>query len=120
MGEKSEQATAADTKAVADLQHAVKQFERAQHKHRAVGAEDTEPDWVFQDVLARALRGEKVRVPTTPQEWQLFTTQPKVAQAAKELATVCAAAVAAIQDCSIRDSHSLRTYLQNYCWRVTV
>lgn len=102
------------------LKAAVKAFEAEQSKYAEFGASDTEPDWVFQNALARAINGEEATMPTSPRDWQLFADVKGCGRAARALTAACRKAVKLIIGGKVKDSAAVRAYLLDYCWRVHV
>lgn len=102
------------------LKAAVKAFEAAQAKYSAFGANDTEPDGVFQYTLARAINGNEVVMPISSRDWQLFVDIKGCGAAARALTSACRKAVKLILGAKIEDSAAMRAYLFDYCWRVTI
>lgn len=56
------------------------------HHFSDYGAEDTEPSVILAETLEKAFRETTIRIPSTPEEWQLFSGMPGVDHAAKSLA----------------------------------
>lgn len=102
------------------LKAAIKDFEAAQQKYAEFGAHDTEPDGVFQNVLAKAINGDEVIMPTSPTDWQLFASSMKCGPAARALTSACRKAAKIILGCTLKDATAMREYLRDYCWRVYV
>lgn len=102
------------------IKAAVKAFEVAQAKYAAFGAQDTEPDGVFQYTLAKAIAGSGVNLPTTGRDWQLFTSSMKCGTAARALTAACRKAVELIRGTPVEDVQKVKAYLRDYCWRVNV
>lgn len=64
---------------------AMRKMELLQLKHSKYGAQDTEPDWEWQGVIADHFAGRDYRIPETASEWQLFDGMKGVKAAAKEM-----------------------------------
>lgn len=101
----------------------IKNFEKLQVKWAHTGAQDTEPDGVFQRRLYRAVHGKSVAIPTTVDGWELFSEEEGEEpigseQAAMQLSAQMALIVRLIQSCPLGESEELRKYLNDYCWRV--
>lgn len=97
---------------------AVKAFEETQSKWSKYGAEDTEPDGVFQSVIWKTFKGKPVDIPVTGDEWDLYTVNMKCGSAARALGAATQKVVEAIKETTIGESGALETYLRDYCWRV--
>ena len=115
-------------------------FNELVEKHREHGAGDTEPDWVFQELLWAAVSGEQPVAPTDARSWNLYThhTVPRtqtaeerdvavqnvlekitaVDAAAKELGDLSQTIIDYIEDCPIRRLATLKEHLKGVCWRV--
>lgn len=102
------------------LKSAIKAFEAVQLKYSQYGAQDTEPDAVFQHTLAKTVNGKSVTIPTTPANWQLFSSTMKCGIAARALTAACKKAVAAINTAPVKELGAIKAYLRDYCWRATV
>lgn len=102
------------------LKAAVTEFEAAQAKYSEFGARDTEPDGVFQRYLAKSLTQPDIKLPTTGEQWQLFTSTMACGNAARALTAALRKAVAVVRDCPVRELPAIRAYLRDYCWRSDV
>ena len=102
---------------LADVKAAVKRFEETQHKYRAFGAEDTEPDGIFQHILWKVANDEDTSIPMSGGGWELYASSMDCTEAADALHLAALGAVQAIFSCSMRESASVRRYLKDYCWR---
>ena len=103
-----------------EFQKLVKQFEKVQRKYAKFGAEDTEPDGVFQVLLVRAFRGKKPEVPTTVRGWQVYD-KPRadlVAAALAAAAAACVESLATLDDKPHGQVKEVEESLKDYCWRV--
>lgn len=100
------------------LKIAIEKVVEVMHRYTDCGASDTEPDAVFQCVLAKAVRGDKPTVPTTVREWQLFSCMTRSRNAAVALAKATQKCVDIIENAPREDRNSLYKYLTDYCWRV--
>lgn len=99
------------------LKKTIKQFEAAQQKYREFGAQDTEPDGVFQGVLMRAIKGKDAKVPTTGRGWELYASSMDCTEAANALAETAMACVRQISACPLGESAAVIEYVKDYCWR---
>lgn len=94
-------------------------FEACCSKHKKYGANDTEPDTVFQILIDRASRGEQPEIPRRPSGWELlYRDDPDCGRAAVELHNAAWSVVEAIEACPVRDMNTLRETLKDYCWRL--
>jgi len=113
-------ATKVTTSPLGKLKAAIEAFEAAQSLYHEHGAEDTEPDVVFQRLLADVVNGKTgVKVPTTIVGWQLYK-QKGAGQAAKVLATAANKVVNVIKNTTGDKLGPVRDYLREYCWRTGV
>lgn len=102
---------------VLSIKQEVEKFEALQEKHIKHGAHDTEPDFIFQDLLYSLLEGEPKEVPTTVSGWQLYH-QEGAAVAANELANQTKRILRMIGEVKVSDLAELRKYLTDVCWRI--
>ena len=102
---------------VAAVRQAVKDFEAIQSSLREFGAQDTEPDGMFQSRVSRASRGLRPGPPQGVVGWELFH-MPGADGAARKLTAACAAVINAIEACPISEQAELQGYVSDYCWRV--
>jgi hypothetical protein len=96
----------------------IKEFETTQGKYREFGANDTEPDSVFQSLLDAAVHGKAPNVPRTGTTWQLYTQSMDCSIAAQALHDAALVVVQNIEATPIRDLELVREYLRGYCWRI--
>jgi hypothetical protein len=99
------------------VRQAVKEFERVQFSLREFGAQDTEPDGMFQSRVSRAARGLRPAAPQGVVGWELFH-MPGADGAARKLTADCSAVINAIEACPISEQAELQGYVSDYCWRV--
>lgn len=128
--------------AVTRLLTAIKAFEVVCSKHSYSGANDTEPQSVFQHALVDTfMTGNRPEI-TTVSKWQLFSSEEDLEQskiAANELSDSLNNCLAVLTDssCGVRRRHlwkngqsvtppsdteinrELVKYLASYCWRVS-
>lgn len=102
---------------VAAVRQAVKEFERIQASLSEFGAQDTEPDAMFQSRVSRAARGLRPDPPQGVVGWELFHMEGADA-AAQQMTDACAAVIRAIEACPISEQAELQDYVSDYCWRV--
>lgn len=101
-----------------ELEAAIAEFEKAQAKYARFGAQDTEPDAVFQARLVRAAKGGNVRIPTDPEGWELYSDMRGAQVAADALFMACLKCVEVIEETPLGESQAVVKYLVDYCWRV--
>lgn len=99
------------------VRQAVKEFERVQSSLREFGAQDTEPDGLFQSRISRAARGLRPDSPQGVVGWELFH-KPGADKAARQLFVACTAVIRAIEACPISEQAEVQKYVSDYCWRV--
>lgn len=101
------------------LQKLVARFEKAQEKYSEVGAGDTEPDGIFQNILVRSFQKKDYNIPLCAERWQLYASEPQANQAAKRLSKLAQQCVALINE-EVAGCYTgpLEQYLRSYCWRV--
>lgn len=107
-----------DPPSLGTLRGLVKEFEafRAKHKHK--GAQDTEPDAVFQQLLVRAFKGKRPTVPSTPRGWELYSEARGVEGAARDLASKAQACIDHIGGIALSEAGPVESFLRAYCWRI--
>lgn len=110
--------TAEKTLTVETVFEEIKAFEAVQKKYRKYGAQDTEPDGIFQRVIDASVRGKEPKIPRSGHGWELYANSMDCAAAANALHDQALRVVKAIEACPIRDLDRLQTKLKNYCWRL--
>ena len=114
---------ASETKVLSKLdefQRLVKNFEAVQTQYRRCGAEDTEPDGVFQVIIVRAFKGEPTAIPTTSQGWQLYSMKrasPTAARRLADAALLCTQYLSSVE-LTRQEAQEFESYLRDYAWRV--
>jgi hypothetical protein len=96
----------------------IKAFEALQSKYRNFGANDTEPDGVFQRLLDRAIKGEGPAIPRTGAGWDLYDRSMDCTEAANALHDQALKIVQLIEGCPVREIANLQNKLRDYCWRL--
>jgi hypothetical protein len=96
----------------------IKEFEQIQSKYRSFGANDTEPDGVFQSLLDAAVHGKGPAIPRTGAGWDLYTSSMDCTEAANAMHDAALVVVRNIEATPIRDIAIVKEYLRNYCWRI--
>ncbi len=107
------------SKILQELKKLIKEFETFQAKYAKQGAQDTEPDGVFQVCLVRAFKGKDVKVPDTPEGWELYSETRGAKDAAFTLSAAAWACVNFIRGIPICEAEPVQKYLEDYCWRVS-
>lgn len=69
------------------IQEAFQRFYRVQDRYACYGAYDSEPCYVMRSYLRKSLRFDEgpARLPTTAEDWQLYTCSMKCGNAARSL-----------------------------------
>lgn len=101
-----------------EIFHEIKQFEKLQSKFRDYGANDTEPDGVFQNLLDKAINGHGPAIPRTGAGWDLYDSSMDCEAPARELHDQALKIVQMIESCPIRELAALKQRLNQYCWRI--
>jgi len=96
----------------------IKEFEKTQSKYREFGANDTEPDSVFQELIDAAVHGKGPYVPKTGTTWQLYTQSMDCTEAAQALHDAALIVVQNIEATPVRDLELVKEYLREVCWRI--
>ena len=107
------------SESVERLKGLLRLFEATQSQYRRFGAQDTEPDGILQQLLVRAIKGKKPKVPTAADDWELYSDMKgrnRAVAALREAATAC---VQHIESVPIGQAADVETYLRDYCWRVS-
>ncbi|WP_353208420.1 hypothetical protein [Sphingorhabdus sp.] len=96
----------------------IKEFEKVQSKYREYGANDTEPDGVFQSLIDKAVHGKAPSVPRTGSGWDLYASSMDCTEAAQALHDAALVVVQNIEATPIRDLELVKEYLRGVCWRI--
>lgn len=96
----------------------IKAFEALQSKYQKFGANDTEPDGVFQRLVDNAIKGKGPAIPRTGEGWDLYANSMDCTEAAAALHDQALKVVRAIEACPIRELGRLKEKLEDYCWRL--
>lgn len=99
------------------LQAAHDHFTEVQKKLSKFGAEDTEPDFVYQDAVKAAMQGQPYE-PRDANAWQLYSELPGADKAAVRLNHALQRVVNVISTAAIGESASLLKWAKQYLWRV--
>ena len=100
------------------VKESVKEFEATQTKYRDFGAADSEPDGVWQRLLARAIKGEAPSPPRTGDGWDLYVSSMDCAEAAEALFTAALKTIQVIESCPVRDIAPVKEFIEKHCWRI--
>lgn len=103
--------------ALAAVKTAIRNFEAAQLKYREYGAQDTEPDSIFQGILWKVINDEDTDIPMSGDGWELYASSMDCKEAADALHLACLGVVQAIFSCPMIARRELRKYIKDYCWR---
>lgn len=96
-------------------------MEDLMHKYSEFGAEDTEPDWHFQNTLRKAINGEDgVIWPINAEWWELYTASMDCSEAGKALTKQAEKIVSVIRETKMKDFKQVQNLLKEYCWRVDI
>ena len=92
--------------------------ERAAH-YRELGAEDTEPQFIFQAALVDHFKGKHVHpvTPMTANDWELYSSEPGAGTAARSLTSKLKSCLKAMDRVPHKDRESLSDYIEEYCYR---
>ncbi len=104
-----------------ELKKLVKKFEKAQATYADCGAEDTEPDTIFQGILVKAIIGAAVDIPSSANGWHLYSegNKAKTKRAVKALFGIAHQCKNLIGEVKINESSPIRHYIKDYCWRIS-
>jgi hypothetical protein len=94
------------------FQTAVKDFQALQNTYRKTGADDTEPDTVFQKMLYDAFHGN----PKLPTDWQLYEGEATATESLTNQAKIC---LEKLLETPHRYHKFLQEWIDNFCWRVS-
>jgi hypothetical protein len=92
-------------------------MEALQHKLRKWGADDTEPDWHYQDQVRNALFGKAPMI-LTAREWELFSDIPGAARAASQMSTQTLRVCTVVLNCKVSELGAVKEYMREFFWRV--
>ncbi len=93
-------------------------FDRLQKKYRRYGAQDTEPDGLFQELLVKAVKGKSFTVPSSPDDWELYSETKGANAAADALGAAANACVDFIRSAKGYEMVLVAAFLRDYCDRV--
>lgn len=96
----------------------IKDFEKTQSKYKAFGANDTEPDGIFQRLIADTVEGRQRTIPATGHDWELYASSMDCTEAAKALYAAAELVVKNIELAPIRDLAAIKQFIRGYCWRI--
>jgi hypothetical protein len=100
---------------IAELTKAIAEFEAIQKRYENVGAWDSEPDGVFQELIMEAFGGS-VPIYDTVEDWCLYEMDG--AQfAAKDMGRAAQTVVDIIHD-NPEHYDAMHQYVSKYCWRL--
>lgn len=99
------------------LDLAIQEFGKCQKAHRESGAMDSEPIYIFSDLLKTTLeQGRDVRVSRCPDYWQLYTNSKDCYFAGEALGDAAQKCVDIILDCPTRHRAEVEDVVGRYVW----
>lgn len=98
---------------------ALKTFEKTQSQYRSFGANDTEPDSIFQKLLLDALEGKEPKIPRSGESWELYASSMDCDEAASALHDHALAVVKLIENCRVKEVERVSRLIKEHCWRYT-
>lgn len=98
----------------------LKQFKDRQNREVEFGARDTEPDWVWQDYIARALGMRKgaARLPDDAEQWELYSEMPGAEEAALRLTQALRELTQGLKQLVAEDPPAVIDALRGKLWRL--
>lgn len=98
----------------------VKTFRAAQRREAEFGASDTEPDWVWQDYVAKAmgLREGAPHLPQDAEEWEIYTDLDGSDAAARRLSQALVELTGGLKGLLAEDPPSVLQALREKLWRL--
>ena len=106
-------------KTITKLQKAHENFDVVQRKLSKFGANDTEPNGVYQREVLNAIKGLPFK-PLTADDWQLYTCGMKCGMAAKRLNHALQKVVNVILCAPLKDRQALVEWFKTWAWRVDI
>lgn len=100
---------------IANLQEAVKKFQSLQSRYSRYGANDSEPDGVFQDLL---FNYKDRQVPQNGDEWALYTNSMNCERVAIKLSEAALDVLNIAKGCPPNQIPQMKEYIKKYCWRM--
>lgn len=100
---------------VAYLEDAVKKFQTLQRRYARYGADDSEPDGVFQDLL---FNYQDSTIPTNGDGWALYTNSMNCERVAVKLSEAALDAVNVAKGCPADQIPRMKEFIKKYCWRM--
>lgn len=104
------------------VRNACKEFEAVQARYRDTGANDSEPDYVFQHLLLEALKGKRPVCPEDNRGWNLYSPECaaeeiRIEAAVKALSAAASIAIKCVEQTRVYELKELKRLIKNYCWR---
>jgi len=96
------------------LKKAVQEFQTLQKNYRSYGADDSEPDGIFQELL---LDYKESQVPQSGDDWALYTNSMKCEHVAKKLSDSATNVLNVARGCPPDQVSEMEKYIKEYCWR---
>lgn len=103
---------------VEKLKKAMREFQQAQVKYQDWGAQDSEPDGVFQRCLHRHYKGQDYHLPNSVHDWELYSTVKGVENAARALTSKLKKCLTVLDRITIKEQKELQEMLESVLWRV--
>jgi replicative DNA helicase len=95
------------------IKNEIRNFEALQEKYADMGAEDSEPDYIFQLIIARAIKREAIDFNELI-DWELYES-PEKNSASDELSTQAMKVYELIQKFAQPEDFE---EFKKYCWRI--
>ena len=105
------------------VQAAIKKFEEVQQKYAEYGANDTEPDMVFQCALVKTIEYDLAdEMLDDANFWELYTTSMDCTEAAKQLAIAAQDCMDELEDALVDsdEREAVLRWIADYCWRINI
>lgn len=98
------------------------EFEGLLVKYSGYGAEDSEPDRIWQNIIAKVVAGEHVSYPVTIEDWELYSYAPDTVatELTGKLLQICQFIIRIREQSKFGAYTEMITYMQNHCHRVNI
>jgi hypothetical protein len=96
---------------------AEKNFRTVQCRYSSFGANDTEPDSIFQHFLYAWAEGKTYTIPHTGNEWELYANSMNCKKAAKALTEAVLAILDILTAADEEAQYAIRGWIRDNCWR---
>ena len=94
-------------------------FEKTADRYARYGAQDTEPDGIFQSLLVLTFLGKKPQLPQGVDGWDLYDEMAGNGLAAANLSRSAEACLRCLENIPLREAGAVERFLKGYCWRIT-